>query len=100
MNGATTLPLLSTISPPNTTIMNRIGSIQYFLRACMKDQSSEKNIPMAASELVCHCFGSGSGRLARDPVTLGVLVESQPERPLSERAHDQSGWSDSDEEHQ
>src|SRR5688500_15854743 len=100
MKGATTLPLLRTISPPNTTIMNRMGSIQYFLRARMKDQSSEKNIPMAASELVLHCFGSGAGRLACDPIAHGVLVEGKIERSFSQYSHDQPGGYDSDKKHQ
>jgi len=32
MNGATALPFVSTIKPPNSTIMNRIGRSQNFFR--------------------------------------------------------------------
>lgn len=43
MKGATALPWVRTIRPPNNNIMIIMGSSQYFLRARMKAQSSFRN---------------------------------------------------------
>src|ERR1700759_2462243 len=43
MNGATALPFVSTMSPPSSTIMTRIGRSQNFFRTLMNDQSSATN---------------------------------------------------------
>src|ERR1700737_975962 len=90
MKGATTLPLVRTMIPPNTTIKTKIGSIQYFLRSRMNSKSSERNIPIAPSELFFHRLRFRPRRVAVDPVTLWRRFHFESQRPPAEYAHDQS----------
>jgi len=43
MNGATAVPWLNTINPPNNTRTNKIGSNQYFFLTFKNSQNSFKN---------------------------------------------------------
>ncbi len=65
MNGATAEPSVNMTSPPNTTIMTKIGSIQNFLRTRMKVQSSPRKASMACPQnwfFMVSGFGPGGAR--------------------------------------
>src|SRR6185437_16174769 len=107
MNGAIAEPLVSTIRPPKTTIMIRIGSSQNFLRSRMKAQSSTIMAPMdedpfeigyARSELVAHRLRRRARRRAVDPVGRGPAVELQPQEILAEGPHHEADRRDGQEE--
>src|SRR5476649_2127770 len=109
MNGAMAEPLVSTIRPPNTTIMIMIGSSQNFLRSRMNAQSSMMTEPMdvdpfeinlARSELVFHRLRRRTRRGPLDPVAFGVAVELQPQEILAEHPHHQTDRRNRDEEQQ
>src|SRR5665647_2707626 len=100
MNGAITEPLVSTTSPPNTTIMINIGSSQNFFRARINRQSSATKSITHPSELVFHRLGRRAGRLAHDPVAVGVGLPLQPQQVLAQRAHHEAGRPDRAEEQQ
>src|SRR5580704_18756298 len=91
MKGAITEPLVITTSPPNTTIMIRTGSSQYFLRTRMNRQSSATKSILCPSKLVSHGLGRWPGRLPHDPVAVRVRLPLQPQRVLSEHPHDEAG---------
>src|SRR3981081_4623818 len=111
MNGAITEPLVSTTSPPNTTIMISTGSSQNFFRARMNRQSSATKSMFVslfehdtfekvvfrffsdhALELVSHRFGRWSGRSPHDPVAVLVRQPFQAQHILAQHAHDEAGW--------
>src|SRR5918994_4409402 len=52
MNGATAVPWVSTISPPNSAIIRMIGKSQYCLRERLKCQSSATKVIAVPSELI------------------------------------------------
>src|ERR1700736_1645090 len=101
MKGAIAEPLVSTTSPPNTTIMIRIGSSQNFFRARINRQSSAtKSIlrplfehdlcgkpvptfPDHALELIFHRLGRGPRRLPHDPVAVRARLPLQPQQILA-----------------
>src|SRR5215813_6396944 len=91
MKGATALPWVSTIRPPNTTIINSTGSNQYFLRTRKNRQNSSKNAigapPQPVLELVAHRLARRPGRLAHDPVTTGSRLAPQAQYVLAQQAH-------------
>src|SRR3954452_6280583 len=113
MNGAIAEPLVRTTSPPNTTIMIRIGISQNFFRTRMKRHSSVRKsisfsqpslferdpLPKRApacsgsrfSELVFHRLGRRTGRLPYDPVAFGVRLPFEPQQILAHRARDETG---------
>src|SRR5215472_14995376 len=75
MNGATTLPSVSTMSAPKTARMIAAGISQYLFRTRTKSQSSHKREIMASSELlprgcrrVHHMLSDHSAQLAGQPV--------------------------------
>jgi len=81
MKGAIAEPLVSTKRPPNTIIMIRIGSNQYFLRTRKNIQNSFKNEAIVeSSELLGHGFGGRTGRVAYQPVTVDIGIGLQPKR--------------------
>src|SRR5262245_43436226 len=96
MNGATALPWVSTIRPPNTTIISSTGSSQYFFRTRKNRQNSSKNAiraPPASRtgtgrlELVAHRVARRPGRLTHDPVTTGSRLAPQAQCVLAQQAH-------------
>src|SRR3979409_2369816 len=110
MNGAITEPLVSTTSPPNTTIMISTGSSQNFFRTRINRQSSatksmfvslfeQDAFEKAASrfcsdhalELDFHRLGRRSGRLSHDPVAVLVRLPFQAQHILAQHAHDEAG---------
>lgn len=71
MNGATALPFVNTINPPNKTIMNRIGNSQNFFRTRMNIQSSARNdIGHVSSELVLEAVRTWTGWITLDPIAM------------------------------
>src|SRR5450759_2407054 len=91
MNGAIAEPLVSTTSPPNTTIMIRIGSSQNFFRTRINRQSSATKSILCPLELVFHRLGRWPGRRSHDPVALRVRLPLEPQQILAQRAHDETG---------
>ena len=84
MNGATAEPLVSTTSPPNTTIMMRIGHQPKFLANPHKAPKLGKKIHTAfLLELVFHGFGGGPGRTPFDPVAVGIGLAFEPQQVLA-----------------
>ena len=61
MKGATADPLVSTSSPPNTSIMTRIGNSQYFLRTRWNVQNSLRNEIIGRYCQNCCVMDSGAG---------------------------------------
>jgi hypothetical protein len=88
MNGATAEPLLSTTRPPNTTIINRTGSSQNFLRTRIKrHNSSRKSNTKFPSELIFHRLGLRSRGLPSDPVAAAFGLSLEPEQVFPKRPH-------------
>jgi hypothetical protein len=54
MKGATAEPDVKTIKLPNRTTQMMMGRSQNFFRSLMNDQSSIRNSPIIASELLIH----------------------------------------------
>src|SRR5437899_11982393 len=102
MKGAIAEPLVSTSRPPKISIMIRIGSSQYFLRARRKAQNSFRNevIDRSFSELLCHGFRRWTGRLAQHPVALGGGILAPAHRILAGRTHQKSDRKHRGAEHQ
>src|SRR5436190_7691919 len=100
MNGATAEPWVSTSSPPNATIMMRIGSSQNFLRARMKRQSSARKSIAFPLELILHGFGGGPRWAPVDPVAVRVGLPLEPQRVLSQDPPDEADGQHRAEEHQ
>src|SRR5919206_229247 len=98
MKGATTEPLVRTISPPNTPMRTISGRSQNFLRARRKAQSSPANESMLSSELVLQGFGRGSRRMPRDPIGACLRIPLEPQEILAEGAHEHSHWGENEEE--
>src|SRR3954447_11657206 len=102
MKGATAEPLVSSSSPPKTTIISMIGSSQYFLRARRKSQNSARKTitrsRRALSELLAHRVGRRPGRLAQNPVARSVAIDAKPQRILAAPAHNDSDRRHRDEE--
>src|ERR1700731_1078675 len=91
MKGAITEPLVSTTSPPNTTIMIRTGNSQNFLRTRINRQSSATKSISCPLKLISHGLGRWSGRLPRDPVAFRVRLPFEPQQILAHHAHDETG---------
>src|SRR5258708_9961554 len=94
MNGANTVPLVSTTRPPNTTIMTRTGSSQNFLRTRMKRQSSARKSIQRPSKLIAHALRRRTGWIADDPVAVPFRLALEPQEFLAGYAHNQAGWPD------
>src|SRR5262245_29692536 len=99
MNGATAVPFVSTINPPNTAIITKIGSSQNFLRTRKNAQNSRRN-DIAASELVLHGVRCRPRWFPRNPVTRHLSVNLEPQNIFFENAKQQTDGCDHDEEHQ
>jgi hypothetical protein len=60
--GAMTLPWVSTTNPPKTSIVNMIGKSQYFFRARMNRQNSNRNDIEGPLKLIVDALGNGPRR--------------------------------------
>src|SRR5262245_64916056 len=85
MKGATAEPLVSTIRPPNITIMTKMGISQYFLRTRRNNENSRRNDSIC-SKLVLHGFWRPERR-SLDPIARGVRVAAQSQRVLGQHSH-------------
>src|ERR1700693_4818123 len=91
MNGAIAEPLVSTTSPPNTTIMISIGNSQNFFRTRINRQSSATKSISCPLELIFHRLGRWSGRAPHDPVARRLGLALEPQQIPSHHAHDEAG---------
>src|SRR5262249_47636265 len=73
MNGATAVPLVSTMSPPNRAMTMNTGSSQYFLRSSKNAANSRRKEIIGRSELVHEAVGRRARRLSRDPVAFAQV---------------------------
>jgi hypothetical protein len=58
MNGATAVPFVSTMSPPNMAMTMNTGSSQYFLRSSKNATNSRRKETMRAHKLVHEAVGA------------------------------------------
>src|SRR5438309_5854164 len=84
MNGATALPLVRTMRPPNSASITRIGRSQNFFRTRINVQSSATNVIVPSSELVRHGLGRRAGWSSHDPVRRFRWIATDPQRILAE----------------
>src|SRR5262249_28571223 len=88
MNGATAVPLVSTMSPPNMAMTMNTGSSQYFLRSSKNAVNSRRKDTIARSELVHEAVGRRAWRLSRFPVTFALRLEAKPQRVFAAEPHE------------
>src|SRR5262245_54471661 len=88
MNGATAVPLVSTMSPPNMAMTMNTGSSQYFLRSSKNAANSRRKETIARSELVHEAVGARAWRLSRFPVTFALGLEAEPQGVFSAEPHE------------
>src|SRR6266700_1299350 len=88
MNGATAVPLVSTMSPPNRAMTMNTGSSQYFLRSSKNAANSRRKETIARSELVHEAVGGRAWRLSRFPVTFALRLEAKPQRVFAAEPHE------------
>src|SRR5262245_62102886 len=126
MKGATALPCVRMISPPNSASITRIGTSQYFFRTRTKAQSSETNdimtteprgsdpgasvgsheanggscVARGPSERPGQGVGGRAGRPPLDPVALARPVQPQAEQVLARESHEEPDRRDHPVEHQ
>src|SRR6516164_2920644 len=98
MNGATADPLVSTSSAPKIAMTISTGSSQNFLRTRRNPQNSPRKAIM--SVLPFEGFRRRTGRLAREPVALGLRFEATPERIVPELPHQEADRHDAAEENE
>jgi hypothetical protein len=92
MNGATAVPFVSTISPPNMAMTMNTGSSQYFLRSSKNAANSRRKEAIGHSELVHEAVGRRAWRLSRDPVAFALRLEAKPQRVFSTEPHEPADW--------
>src|SRR5436305_15202683 len=97
MNGATTEPLVKTISPPKMVISTSAGRSQNFFRASMNATMSFRN-DITTSEGLFQRLRGRPAFSTRNPVGVPAFAP-QPHRIDAERAHHQSGRHDRDQVH-
>ena len=91
MKGATAVPWVSTIRPPNSAIMRIIGSSQYFLRVRMNCQSSATNdIGRPQNWSTAPGLGRRAGRLALHPPGRCLRIAPEGRSIVAESPHDQA----------
>src|SRR6516164_11668991 len=88
MNGATAVPLVSTMSPPNMAMTMNTGSSQYFLRSSKNAVNSRRKDTIVRSELVHEAVGRRAWRLSRFPVTFALRLEAKPQRVFAAEPHE------------
>src|ERR1700730_8095816 len=92
MNGATAVPFVSTISPPNMAMTMNTGSSQYFLRSSKNAANSRRKEIIGHSELFHEAVGRRARRLSRDPVAFALRLEAKPQRVFSTEPHEPADW--------
>src|SRR3984893_11948243 len=92
MNGATAVPFVSTISPPNMAMTMNTGSSQYFLRSSKNAANSRRKEIIGHSELVHEALGRWAWRLSRDPVAFALRLEAKLQRVFSAEPHGPADW--------
>src|SRR5215510_9084818 len=88
MNGATAVPFVSTISPPNRAMTMNTGSSQYFLRSSKNAANSRRKDTIARSELVQEAVRGRAWRLSRYPVAFALRLEAKPQRVFATEPHE------------
>src|SRR5215472_4409215 len=88
MNGATAVPFVSTISPPNMAMTMNTGSSQYFLRSSKNAANSRRKEIIGHSELVLEAVGRRAWRLSRNPVAFALRLQAKPQRVFSAEPHE------------
>src|SRR4030095_2413769 len=88
MNGATAVPLVSTMSPPNKAMTMNTGSSQYFLRSSKNAANSRRKDTIARSELLHQAVGRRTWRPSRFPVTFALRLEAKPQRVFAAEPHE------------
>src|SRR5262249_60313940 len=88
MNGATAVPLVSTMSPPNMAMTMNTGSSQYFLRSSRNAANSRRKDTIARSELLHQAVGRRARRPSRFPVTFALRLEAKPQRVFAAEPHE------------
>src|SRR5580692_10251589 len=89
MNGAMADPLARITRPPNRPVSATMGISQYFLRASKNSKSARAN-DMGSSVLLRHRAWRRGRVGTRDPIALGVGVETRRDRTLAEEPHQQA----------
>src|ERR1700751_2699842 len=92
MNGATAVPFVSTISPPNMAMTMNTGSSQYFLRSSKNAANSRRKALIRHSELFHEAVGRRPWRLALDPVAFALRLEAKPQRVFSAEPDEPADW--------
>src|SRR5262245_34844682 len=85
MKGATAEPLVSTMRPPNSAIMTKMGISKYFLRTRRNNENSRRNDSIC-SKLVLHGFRRPERR-SRDPIARSIGLAAQSQRVLAQHSH-------------
>src|SRR6516165_11760252 len=91
MNGATAVPCVSTISPPNMAMTMNTGSSQYFLRSSKNAANSRRKEVIGRSELVHEAVGRRAWRLSRDPVAFALYLMLVRSQATNRRPADRTG---------
>src|SRR5262244_3923518 len=88
MNGATAVPLVNTMSPPNKAMTMNTGSSQYFLRSSKNAANSRRKDTIARSELLHQAVGRRTWRPSRFPVTFALRLEAKSQRVFAAEPHE------------
>src|SRR5215471_8890704 len=88
MNGATAVPLVSTMSPPNRAMTMNTGSSQYFLRSSKNAATSRRKDTIARSELLHQAVGRRTWRPSRFPATFAHRLEAKSQRVCATEPHE------------
>src|SRR5262249_39568755 len=88
MNGATAVPLVSTMTPPNKAMTMNTGSSQYFVRSSKNAANSRRKDTIARSELLHQAVGRRTWRPSRFPVTFALRLEAKPQRVFAAEPHE------------
>src|SRR4051812_45259594 len=97
MNGATTEPLVSTISPPKIVVSTSAGMSQNFFRASMNAAMSFRN-DIEPSERLFERLRGRAAFIARNPIGVSTWAP-HAQRVHPEDAHHQAGWHNGDHIH-
>src|SRR5215472_685707 len=102
MNGATAELLASTRRTATSSVITKIGTSQYFLRTRRNWKNSRKkeSTEYPRSELPHHRIGGRAGRVAAQPIGIGVGLRPQSQEIFSKKPQQQTGGSKCQEENQ
>src|SRR5580658_10589231 len=96
MNGATALPCAKISRAPRSSIIRTIGTSQNFFRVFRKSHNSASMDIISTLELLRHSIGSRSGRLAANPIGVG-LRHFQTQGIVAQEPRDESNWGEDQE---